>query len=222
MDRARIQWDDEYILDNWEYHRNWLSLNRAYDRAHGTVIRYNTFKSHCHRLGLDFHYSAEQQEWLREFYPDHGYVVTAEEFNKRYNTNRSPNAVKNQCKRMGLRVEYHRRQARGIENSHQNIHPVGSIVVKQHGEPYLKTENGYKQLKRIVYGKVPRGKVLIHLDGNQANCEKDNLYPVSRAVLARMTKNRFWSENGIITKTGAMCCELEDIYMKRKERCDEW
>lgn len=217
MERAIIRWDDEYIFMHWKTHRNWLSLNRAYNRDHGTSIQYNTFKSHCYRLGLNFHYTPEQEEWLRSYYPFHGYVVTAEEFNRRYNANRTPAAIKVKCKTMKLKVEEHRRKARGIENTRQYVHPIGAIVIKQHGEPYVKTENGYKRLKNLTYGKIPKGKVLVHLNGDNSDCSLDNLLPVSRSVLARMTINDFWSKNKVITKTGIMCCELEE--MLQKERC---
>lgn len=217
MARVQIQWDDRFIRDNWQEHRNWLSLNEAYNKAHGTSVLYTTFKSHCYRMGLNFHYSDEQQRWLREFYPDHGYVVTAREFNKRFDTNRTPAAIKVQCKKMKLKVNFHRRQARAFENTKKYVYPIGSVVIKQHGEPYVKTENGYRQLKRLVYGDVPKGKTLVHLNGDQSDCNKENLYPVSRSVLARMTINDFWSENAVITKTGVMCCELEELVRAKGE-----
>lgn len=221
MERVKILWDDSFISAHWEEYRNWLSLCKAYNKAHGTDISYNTFKSHCYRMGLNFHYTPEQEAWIRDYYPSHGYLATATEFNKRFETNRTPGAIKLKCKHMGLKVEFHRRQARAFENTGNYVHPVGAIVIKQHGEPYVKTENGYRQLKRVVYGDVPRGKVLIHLNGDQSDCSKENLHPVKRSILARMTINSFWSENKTVTKTGVMCCELEEALKKKHGRRKE-
>lgn len=214
MDRVQILWDDEYIYEHWEEYRNWLSLSNAYNRDHGTNIGYNTFKSHCYRMGLNFRYSHEQEAWLKDNYPVLGYAETAKRFNARFSTSRTSAAIKVKCKKMGLKVSESRRKARGVENTHMFVYPVGSVVIKQHGEPYIKTENGYRRLKEQVYGKVPSGKVLIHLNGDQADCDINNLYPVSRAVLARMTANDLWSKDRTITKTGCICCELEDLLCK--------
>ena len=208
MDPAQT-WHDDFIFANWEKHRNWLSLNHKYNNVYGTNIGYNTFKSHCYRLGLNFHYSEEQQAWLTDTYPDHGYIETAKMFNEKFKTNRSAGAIKTQCKKMGLKVKDHRRAARANENTKKYIYPIGSIVAKSHGEPYIKTDNGWRRLKNVAYGSVPKGKILVHLNGNVEDCRPDNLYAISRNVNARMTLNNFWSENSTITKTGIMCCELE-------------
>lgn len=210
MDRAVIHWDDDYIFEHWESHRNWLSLCNSYNSVHNASIRYNTFKSHCYRLGLNFHYSTEQEEWLKEFYPSHGYVVTAKKFNERYKTNRTTLAIKQKCKSMRLAVDLQRRQIKAIENTGR-YHETGSIVPMSHGELYLKTEHGFKRLKEVVYGKVPKGKIIVHLNGDKSDCSRENLLSIKRSISGRMTINNFWSDNGIITKTGIMCCELEEL-----------
>lgn len=215
MERVQIQWDDNYIFEYWEECRNWLTLLNQYNETHNTSIRYNTFKSHCYRIGLNFHYSDEQIRWLTENYPTLGKHETARLFNEVFETNRSTGEIFIKCKKLGLRVTEERRKQRAINNTGRYV-PIGRCVTKQHGEKYIKTESGFKRVKDMVYGDVPRGMSLVYLDGNKDNIQKDNLYPVSRAVLARMTANGFWSDNGTITKTGIMCCELEE--MLRKER----
>ena len=220
MAAAKIHWHDDYILANWQNHRNWLSLNRAYNKEYDEDIGYNTFKSHCHRLGLDFHYSPEQQEWLKEMYPKHGRTVTTKLFNERFRENKSEYAVKNKCIKMGLTVTEERKKEIAIENT-KRFHKIGTLVVKQHGEPYVKTERGWKRLKNIVYGDVPKGKILVHLNGDPTDCNINNLYPISKSINARMTANKFWSENPTITKTGILCCELEELlYLDEGE--EEW
>lgn len=206
-------YDDEWILENWKIHKNWLKLCNAYNLEHNTNIKYNTFKSHCNReLILGFKYSDEQKAWLCENYPKLGRVKTAEKFNEVFSENKTPHAIKVICQKMGLRVTFERRQARAIENTGKLVHDIGTIVPKSHGELYKKTIDGWVRLKNINYGKpIPKDKAIIHLDNNVLNCEKDNLVAVDRTILARMTANKFWSSDKEITQTGLLCCELEAV-----------
>ena len=211
-----ITYDDDWIIANWEKYRNWLSLRNEYNRIHHTDIGYTTFKSHCNRkLGLNFLYTKEQKEWLIEHYPSLGRVKVTELFNETFDTNKSIDAIKNQCRRLGLKVNEQRKKDRALENTGTTIYPIGAEVIKQHGEIYVKTEAGYKRKKDLIYGEKPKGSVLVHLDGDPQNCTKDNLMPLSRSHLALMTKNNFWSSNAEITKTGVKCCDLA-IALKEK------
>lgn len=208
-----ITYDDEWIVDNWMAYRNWSKLCKAYNDTHGTNLNYNTFKSHCNRtLSLNYHYSTEQLVWLRENYPQYGRTCT-EEFNRIFHENRSAQAIKNQCLRMGIHVTTERRKKTAIENTGR-WHPVGTIIRRMHDEPYIKTENGWKRLKDINYGDKPEGHIIIHLDGNVDNYDKSNLLAIPRNVNAKMTLNRFWSQFPEVTKAGVLCCELELLSAK--------
>jgi len=207
---APVRYDDDWIVAHWEPLRNWLKLRDEYNRVHGTDIKYSTFKAHCNvKLGLNYHYSEEQLEWLKENYPKLGRIKAAKIFNEKFSENKSAWAIKNMCQRMGLRVTEERHSEIAIENSGR-YHPVGAVRPMAHGEPYVKTEDGWVPVKEQVMGKQ-KGKILVFLDGNQNNVEKNNLMFITRAVSARMTKNEFWSENPEITKTGILCCELEGM-----------
>ena len=205
-----ITYDDEWIVTNWQDFRNWKKLCEAYNEVHGTDIGYNTFKSHCNReLVLNYHYTQEQQEWLIENYPHLGRVKTAKAFNNKFNENRSAQAIKFICSRLGLRVTEQRKQEIGVENSGR-WHPLGTVVKKQHGEPYVKTEDGWKRLKDIEFGDKPRGHVIAHLDNNPDNYSRENLIAIPRSISVKMSKNKFWSEEPVITKTGILCLTLEE------------
>lgn len=211
MNSRSISYEDAWILDNWEKHKNWLSLRNEYNRVHKTDIVYTTFKSHCNmKLGLNFMYTEEQKQWLINNYPKLGRVKAAEHFNKIFTTNKTPQAIKAQCIKLGLKVDSDRRKQKAIENTGR-FHPIGTEVPKSHGEIYVKTENGFVRKKNLVYGKVPKGYSLVHLDGDRKNCDKENLMPLSRQQLALMTANRLWSSNPTITKTGVICCKLQEV-----------
>ena len=203
-----VSYDNDWIVTHWESFRNWLKLCEEYNRVHGTEISYSTFKSHCNReLGLNYHYTEEQIEWLKGNYPKLGRVKAAKAFNEKFGEKKTPQAIKAQCLKIGLKVKENRWQERAIENSGR-FHPVGTIRPMSHGEPYIKTESGWMPLKHKLIGKKD-GKIIVFLDGDRMNVNERNLMFTTKAVSARMTKNMFWSENPEITRTGIIWCELE-------------
>ena len=214
-----LSYDDEWIEANWPKYRNWLNLCNAYNEFHGTSIKYNTFKSHCNReLSLNYHYSDEQKRWLAENYPKLGRVKCAEEFNAVFGEFRTVNAIKVECVKLGLLVSDKRKKDRAIENTGR-FHEVGTVVrrgSKTKGEAYVKTEDGWKREKDLAYGKKPDGYILIHLDNDVTNNSSDNIRAIPRSINARMTANRFWSADPVITETGILCCELEEALIKEK------
>lgn len=208
-----VVYDDEWIVSNWRNFRNWRKLCARYNEVHCASIGYNTFKSHCNReLDLNYHYSVEQIEWLVENYPKLGRVKATEEFNRTFGENRSVMAIKVKCRILGLTVTEERKKMVSIENTNR-YYDVGSVVKKSHGEPYVKTERGWIRLKELVYGERPDGYIIVHLDGDVENCDKENLIAIPRTISATMTKNKFWSEDGNITKTGILCCTLEKMLL---------
>lgn len=207
----RLAYDDDWIYSHWDDCRNWLTLCNAYNSEHETEIPYCTFKSHCNReLKLNYHYTVEQEAFLAETYPRFGRVKTAEMFNQQFNDNKSPGAIKIHCQqKLGLRVIQERRKETAIENTGR-IHQEGTIVFREHGEPYIKTCDGWARLKETIL-KRESGKIIVHLDGNVNNCQPKNLVVISRKTCARMTKNKFWSEESEITMTGIIWCELDAV-----------
>lgn len=206
-------YDDAWILAKWKDILNWNRLCVLYNEAHGCSVGYSAFKSHCNRdLGLNFQYTDEQKAWLKENYPNLGRVKAAEAFNRIFHENKTPGAIRIAAEKLGLRVSAQRKKNISIENTGR-CHPVGTIVPKAHGEPYMKTENGWIPVKNLLMGLHP-GQVLAHLDGNTNNCNPENLVVISRAVFVKMAKNGFWSDNPVITKTGILWCELDEALRK--------
>ena len=207
----KISYDDDWCIRHWSSFRNWKKLCDEYNRTHDTDISYNTFKSHCNReLGINYHYSKEQERWLIENYPHLGIKKCTKEFNRIFNDSRSNGAIKIRCLQLGVKTTEERRKERAIENTGR-YHAVGAIIKKTHGEPYIKCEDGkWRRLKDIVYGYKPKGYLIVHLDGDVNNYEKDNLLAIPRSISARMTANNFWSDFSEVTKTGIICCELEE------------
>lgn len=205
-----IRYDDDWIVTQWQKVRNWKRLCNEYNREHGTEIGYNTFKSHCNReLSLNYHYTEEQQTWLIQHYPTLGRVKTTKLFNETFKENRSVDAIKILCLKLGLKVTEERKRERAVENTNR-YYNIGAVVKKTHGEPYVKTEDGWKRLKDLEYGEKPKGHVIAHLDNNPDNYNRENLIAIPRSISIRMSKNKFWSDEPVITKTGILCLTLEE------------
>jgi hypothetical protein len=219
---GKIEYNDEWIIEYWEFHRNWNSLCNSYNEHFNTNVGYNTFKSHCNReLKLNFHYSEEQDAWLKENYPKLGRVKAKEVFNKKFNTNRTSAGMRVHCERMGLRVSGERKKLVAIENT-KRYWEKDTIVEKDHGYLWIKLENGkWEQLQRFVYKQyyeLKEGFIVIFLDGNNRNFDIENLVAIPRQYSAKMTKNEFWSEFSEVTKTGIIWCELDDIFKKENKK----
>lgn len=213
-----ITYDDEWIKSRWREFKNWSKMCKAYNESHNSDLNYNTFKSHCNReLGINYHYSDEQTEWLKENYPKLGRIKCAERFNKKFREDRTPNAIRIYCEKLGLKVSEERKRMIAIENT-KRIHSKGTVVTKTHGEPYIKTDSGWKRLKDIAYGEKPKGYIIVHLDGDVNNYDKKNLKAIPRSINARMTANGFWSSMPEITETGITCCTLEEVLVKTDSR----
>lgn len=214
----KVLYDDNWILANWENYRNWNSLCNEYNKLFNTEIKYSTFKAHCNvGLKLNFHYSKEEDAWLIENYPKLGRVKCAEQFNKKFCTNRTAMGIRIHCEKMGLRVSDERKRQRAIENTGR-LHDTGTIVEKSHGILFIKKEDGtWTQLSRhLVEEDIPKDCIVIFLDGNKRNLSQDNLAIIPRNHSAIMTKNKFWSEQPEITKTGIIWCELYQELKKQK------
>ena len=76
---------------------------------------------------------------------------------------------------------------------------------------FKKTEDGWKPLCQTLVGNIPKGHFVVHLDKDPTNNDEDNIAVISRKTGARMTVNKFWSDNKELTRTGILCCELEGM-----------
>lgn len=155
-------------------------------------------------------YSDTQNQWLRDHYSNLGRIKTAEEFNRTFGMNKSISAIESHCKqRLFLHVTSERKAVSRVENAGRKRN-IGDISEDIHGEPVIKTNNGWVYLKELAVGKK-EGMIIVHLDGNVKNCNPDNLMHIDRATAVRMSKEHFWTEDKDLTKTGIIWCQLEKI-----------
>ena len=80
---------------------------------------------------------------------------------------------------------------------------------------------GWIPLSHYVAGVPERGQMVVHLDRNIRNNDRENVMIVNKSASAMMTGCRMWSENPCITKTGIMACELKLLIDDSKRRTNE-
>ena len=96
----------------------------------------------------------------------------------------------------------------------RNRRPVGSRTITKDGYVKIKTGGPNRwELLHVLnwtreHGPVPRGKVIIFLDGNRQNCDVSNLICVSRAALVRANNKGVIRPSAEVTKSGLLLCEL--------------
>ena len=161
-----------------------------------------------------FRWTSEEDQWIAEHYSNIGMKATYEGLCKKFGQRHPWESFRTRIYDLHLNVTAERwREACKNNGSHPNV-PIGTIVKRSRGENWIKVAEGTKgwiPLKQHLFGKQPEGYGIVHLDGNKSNDSIDNLAVINRKVSARMSRNKFWSENAIITETAIKCCELDSL-----------
>lgn len=190
-------------------------------------------------------YTKEQKDFLiKELENSESFLELSELFNKKFGLNKSSSSISCYCRKI-LKIKLgdiknkkliRRTQfKKGCTNNCHFEYQIGEERLKD-GYIQVKINNiclrgkstrkdkkiNWKNKKDIVYekynGEIPKGEYVIFLDGNRENHNKENLYPISRAINATLN-NRGWRfSNAELTKTAIKIVELEQIIKEKYER----
>lgn len=156
-------------------------------------------------VNLSREYSQEEKQWLCDNYPHLGMKETTKQFNEKFNRNKKPKTLQRYCtQRLNLNVtqDY-------LENKrYWFTSAIGTISKNCRGEWKIKTENGWELLTRSMFENIPDGYIVVHLDCNKDNNEKDNLVMIKNGVQTTLRNWGMWSENAKITETALKWYEL--------------
>lgn len=113
-------------------------------------------------------------------------------------------------------------------NKPLNYRPVGSERIDVDGYIRVKVSDEgewsdrWKVKQRVVweevYGPIPKGHVIVFLDGNKQNVSLSNLQMITKSELARMNQNDLFSDNPEATKVGINIAKVHAAIGKAKER----
>lgn len=153
-------------------------------------------------------YTEKEKQWLCENYPNLGMKETTKKFNEIFNRNKKPKTLQRYCTQhldLGVTQDY-------LENKrYWFTAPIGTISKNCRGEWKIKTENGWQPLARSMFEDIPEGYIVVHLDCNKDNNERDNLIVIRNGVQTTLRNLGMWSENAQITETALKWYELYEL-----------
>lgn len=156
----------------------------------GTEITDNAVMNRISRLGYGkikgFNYTQEHDCFLIENFSFFTYEELKKEFDRTFEVDISINSLSHHClKKLNLRKC--NRYLIG-----QELKRDKRVMVKIHNE---KGYYNYKDKSRLCYenknGKIPKGYVVVCLDGNKNNCDDDNLVAISRRELSVLAGSKW-------------------------------
>lgn len=195
-------------------------------------------------------YTDEEKEFLKKYVPGHSYAEIRDAFEERFGWEISITQVKTSIKRYGLNTGrkgyfkkgqtahnkgkkmppdvYDKAKATMFQkgNVPQNYRPVGSERVNVDGYIEIKVADPRKwRLKHNVVweqknGEIPKGHIVLFLDGNKLNTDISNLKLIKRSELLIMNRYRMYGENAEITDAATNLAKLIDTTNAVKKKGD--
>lgn len=109
-------------------------------------------------------------------------------------------------------------------NTPHNHRQVGSERIKVDGyiEVKIAEPNKWQQKQVLTWeaanGKVPKGSVVVMLDGNKLNTSIENLKMITRSELLIMNNHGFFKKEAELTNVGSNIAKLIDAKNKRRKK----
>lgn len=210
--------EDEWILSHAEM--SVVDEYKAFIDIFGegrTLSSFKTRRARINNKGLSHtRYTLEEDEWIKANYPALGATEAFKRLCERFGNRHTIESFRSRRRDLGVNIPKDKVNKLRRENHEYNNVAIGTIVKRGRGQNWIKVgegTEGWMPLTKYLCD-VPEGYNIVHLDGDKANDDITNLRVVSKQVTARMTHNRFWSSNPIITETGILCCELQEALDK--------
>lgn len=179
---------------------------------------------------MNYTYTKEQDDWLRKHWVKQG-GACVQVFNEKFGQNRSYHALRTHCQKvLKLKISKELRREKARQNAKRHV-PIGTLR-KAKGYWHIKVADEYSKrptnwmlLHHHNYikehGEIPKGKVIIFLDGNKDSCDVSNLRAVPQAINTLLMKKELRSIHKALTEAGIEWCELyqmlqEDGYFERE------
>lgn len=187
---------------------------------------------------IEHKYTAEQDAFLRDNSNKMSRKELTNQFNARFNSNVKEQTIEQRCfqkgwqaktdgkfkigdvpwcKTKGGRSEYIKTLAGGNSASFKkgnvphNVIDIGTVKMWGH-ELKIKTDNGWQNRLRYIweqtYGSIPKGYVVISVDGDKNTNDVDKLRLISNKTLTILMSNRWHDKGTAIVDTGIAWCKL--------------
>lgn len=163
-------------------------------------------------------YTKEQLAFMEKHGADMTTAELTNALNKAFSTGHTAGSVRTTLKNMGILKSKETR----ARNCAMNGEPIGSAKIiggyryikvrKSSGGFYKDWEREIRIVYKSVHGDIPKGYMVVTLNGDNLDARPENLALISKKVVARMANGHgksFWSNSADITKAGIAVCELD-------------
>lgn len=196
--------EDNYILTHYK-DEQWQTIADALGRSIDSVKARAKNHLHIQRKEYGTFFTPEEDAWLIEHYMDCKYTELAKRFSEQFNRPCTQFMLRSRAvKRLHLNTG---RQGFKKGQVVHNIKPIGYEMTTKHGGyTYVKVANtgvknkDFRAKHHLMYekynGEIPKGHIVIFLDGDRQNFEPDNLYALNRWVHRMMCGDGYFREGG--------------------------
>lgn len=183
-------------------------------------------------------WTEEEKRWLKEYIPGHSEHEIRAAFLERFGLTLTEGQIGNMKTKLGVKSGTHGGQFRKGQTSWNkgkklgirgrmaettfkpgrmphNHHPVGTEVIDNYGYHKVKVADPkswmmkQKYIWEQHYGKVPKGSIVVFIDGNKDNFDIDNLMMLTRSELARANQDGVWSLPVELRRTALLAVRLK-------------
>lgn len=210
---------DEWIIAHYN-EKPLTELIILFNEKFKQARSYDVLKQRCRKtlhlkhytFGEAYEWTDEHDEWLRANIDSYSRKELTDAFNKHFGKQKSEDSIRIRCnKKLGLKFSDNRE--RFLKSKRQQTQPIGSLMHRKNGQWVVKLDaHKYEQAGRFywrqVYGDIPKGYQIVHLDKDASNNDIDNLYCIKGKVIREMSKNKWFSDNPLLTLTALKYCEL--------------
>ncbi|SFU36937.1 HNH endonuclease [Butyrivibrio sp. INlla21] len=240
---------EQYITDNFglmpvEALRN--RFNKKYGTDYKvSAFHYHTKRLGLSKH-IEHQYTAEEDKFLKENSPLMSREELTREFNSRFGTSIKINTINVRClqrgwsasndgrfkqggvpwqKTKGGREEYVSKLKGGNSTSFKkgqvphNTMPIGAERISSKGEYVIKTENGWKSKRQLVwekhYGEIPKGMRVVSVIGDKNDANLNNLRLIDNDTQTLLMANRWHKSGSDIFDAGVTYAKL---YLLLKEQ----
>lgn len=168
-----------------------------------------------------FIYEDKHHQFLQTHYKGISTRELAKLFNKEFNTEIRYGQLRSYKDSRGMKSGYNAQFKKG--NVPKTAYKKGSVPSTKLpvGTETLTTKGVYLKVaepdhwiaKQYLvwqkeFGKIPAESVLFFLDGDKSNCTLENIECMKKAAFIGMARNKRFSDNPILTKTGVLLSEI--------------
>lgn len=176
--------------------------------------------TYCKRNRFDHrdshYYTDEEMKWLKENAPYHLIDETTSLFNEKFGRDKSTIAIKSYTVSHGIRIADGVIKDGYVERGKKR-EKIGRVYTDAKGNKKIKRKSGEDVIPmthhvwEIHNGKIPGGHMIVHLDGDRANNDIENLACVPKKYHTTLNKHlRTESNNPELMRTKIKYCELKE------------